>query len=66
MCYRKFRDPASRLETLEERIPEKNPLDFEVAEGETAWVRILDGARRHLLAVLIGVIVILVLVIIVK
>jgi hypothetical protein len=66
LCYRKFRDPASRLETLEERIPEKNPLDFEVGEGEIGWVRILDEARRHLLAVLIGVIVILVLVIIVK
>lgn len=66
LCYRKFRDPASRLENLEERIPEKNPLDFGVDGGESAWVRVLDAARRHRLAVLIGVIVILVLVIIVK
>jgi len=65
LCCRKFRDPALRLETLEGRIPEKNPLDFGVDGGESAWVRNLDAARRHRLAVLIGVIVILVFIIII-
>jgi hypothetical protein len=65
-CYRKFRDPASRAQSLEERIPERNPLDLDGDAGEAPWVVIRDVVRRYQLPILIGIIGILVVILVAK
>jgi ribosomal protein L40E len=64
-CHRKFRDPLSRPETLEQRIPEENPLDIPRAADEMPWARIFEAVRRRRLAILAAVAVILLGVIII-
>ena len=64
-CHRKFRDPVSRPETLEERIPAENPLDVTCVAARMSWARILEAVRRRRLAVLAVVAVILLGVIII-
>jgi hypothetical protein len=65
-CHRKFRNPASRLESLEDRLPDENPLDLAPSENSFDWAALVDYVRQHQLRVLIGVIVVLLLVVLLK
>jgi hypothetical protein len=58
-CHRRFRDPAMRRQTLEDRIPEKNPLDADwdpsATHTRTSW-RAVHG---YVLIFLFGVVAVL-------
>jgi len=60
LCLRKFRDPSSRLDSLEEKLPEDNPLEFDCPETGTDWAAALRFARRRPVPILVAVIVLLI------
>ena len=66
LCYRKFRDRASRPQSLEERIPATNPLDVDEDASPSLFLLLWRIARRHQLAILLGVIAVLVVFLVAK
>ncbi len=65
-CHRKFRDQASRHESLEDRLPDVNPLDLSAGENPFRWAVVVDYVRQHQLRVLTGIIVLLLLIVLLK
>ena len=65
-CLRKFRDPLSRLDSLEDKLPEENPLDIDDRDLGVDWSAALRFARRRPVPILFGVIVLLIIVILLK
>jgi hypothetical protein len=65
-CLRKFRDASSRPATLEELLPGENPLETGVLQKGFDWLAAVRYARRHPIAVLAAVIVVLVVFVLVK
>jgi hypothetical protein len=65
-CHRRFRDPDTRPVSLEERLPDVNPLDVSPADNPLDWAAIMGFYRGHQLHVLIGLVVVLILVILSK
>ncbi len=65
-CLRKFRDPAARPVSLEDRVPEKNPLDADWDPSATRTRRAWGGVSGYLLLVLLGVAAVLAVVFLTK
>ena len=65
-CLRKFRDPLSRLDSLEEKLPKENPLDINDREAGIDWSGAVRSARRRPLPIMVGVIVLLIIFILLK
>lgn len=65
-CLRKFRDPLSRLDSLEEKLPGENPLDIDYREAGFDWSAAFRFARRRPVPILFGVIVLLIIVVLLK
>jgi hypothetical protein len=65
-CLRKFRNGSSRPATLEELLPNENPLETGGAEKGIDWLAAVRFVRRRPIAVLVGVIVVLVAIALIK
>ncbi len=59
-------DPSSRPATLEEMLPNENPLETGGAEKGIDWLAAVRFVRRRPIAVLVGVIVVLVAIVLIK
>jgi hypothetical protein len=65
-CLRKFRDPQSRIDSLADRLPEENPLEFVPREPGLDWIAALRFVRERPVPLLIGAIVVLLIVVLLK
>jgi hypothetical protein len=66
MCLRKFRDLSRRRETLQERVPETNPLEV-VEDGKPGVFDGLIGlVRSYQVPLLIGAVILLIVILVSK